>query len=164
MSIPPIANMRTEIHNPNTRPSTRPPAALTLHEFHGKTFSPPIPVYLPWNLSAAEFEQILERPENEPAFRFPALRNWLVRLLKALDAQQNAAHPFHKRPYRLEELNIEAVDWFDKKEHTWLGFMKIQAEIRNGPGAGDWVPGAAFLRGGSVAILVSPNIPLSHIP
>jgi ADP-sugar diphosphatase len=146
--------MRAEIHSPNTRPSTRPPAALTLQEFNNKTLSPPVPVYLPWNLTAQEFLQILDSPSDKPAFKFPALRNWLSGLLRALDAQQDESHPFHKQPYRLEELTIESVDWFDKKEYTRIGYMKIQSEIRNGSGNNEWIPGGAFLRGGSVAILV----------
>lgn len=147
--------MRAEIHNPNERPSTRPPAALTLREFNSKTLDPPVPVYLPWNLTAHEFTQILDSPSNKPAFKFPALRNWLLGLLGTLDAQKDESHPFHRQPYRLEELTVESVDWFDKKDYTRLGYMKIQSEIRNGSGDSDWIPGSAFLRGGSVAILVS---------
>ncbi|EMD63774.1 hypothetical protein COCSADRAFT_37531 [Bipolaris sorokiniana ND90Pr] len=145
--------MRAEIHNSNERPSTRPSAALTLREFNGKTLDPPLPVYLPWNLTAQEFTQILDSPSDKPAFKFPALRNWLLGLFRTLDAQKDESHPFHRQPYRLEELTIESVDWFDKKNYTRLGYMKIQSEIRNGSGDGDWIPGSAFLRGGSVAIL-----------
>lgn len=146
--------MRIQIHNPNIKPPARPPPALTLEEFNGKIFNPPVAVYLPWNLTAQEFSQLLDSPHDQPAFKFPALRNWLSGLLKALNAQQNEMHSFHKKPYRLEELTVESVDWFDKENHARLGYMKIQSEIRNGPGDDEWIPGAAFLRGGSVAVLV----------
>jgi hypothetical protein len=148
--------MLSETHNENLKPLENPQKALTITEFNSKTLNPPIPVYLPWNLSVEQFKQLLsdDSKDGKPAFGFPALKNWLTTLLNTLDAQQDKSHPFHTNPYRLRELNIEAADWF------WpgrLGFVKLQSVIRNDDpdDTKNWTPGAVFLRGGSVAILVS---------
>lgn len=87
--------------------------------------------------------------------------------------QENESHPYHKYPYRLRELDIQAVDWFWRNvpgKEDKLGFMKIQSKIETDPYVhegeekerADWLPGAVFLRGGSVAILVSSNNSLDH--
>ncbi len=96
----------------------------------------------------------------KPAFGFPAFENWFDRLLSNLALQDNEAHPFHKHPYKLREIEVQAVDWFHADK---LGFMKIQAKIETDAyihegedkARADWLPGAVFLRGGSVAVLVS---------
>ena len=104
--------------------------------------------------------------EPKAAFTFPALDNWLSKLLHNFDLQQNEAHPFHKHPYKLRMLEIQAVDWFWRNRPGYedkLGFMKIQSTIETDPylhggednPRADWIPGAIFLRGGSVAVLVS---------
>jgi hypothetical protein len=106
--------------------------------------------------STDQFKKLLpDTPEDgEPGFGFPALRNWFVKLLHALDAQEDELHPFHSNPYRLRKLDIEAADWFKEGK---LGFVKLQSEIRNDDPDDEknWTPGAVFLRGGSVAVLVS---------
>jgi ADP-sugar diphosphatase len=57
-------------------------------------------------------------------------------------------HPFHKDPYVLKEIRVQSVDWFGNK----IGFVKLRAVIENR--LGKELPGVAFLRGGSVAMLM----------
>jgi ADP-sugar diphosphatase len=129
--------------------------ALTI-EFNDQTFHPNIPVYLPWNLSTEQFKQIIRFSSSDnptSAFEFPALENWLTKLLEALAAQKDKLHPFYTNPYRIRKLDIEAADWFRPGK---LGYMKLQSEITNDDPdtKTNWLPGAAFLRGNSVAVLV----------
>lgn len=75
----------------------------------------------------------------------------------------------------LHEIDVQAVDWFwrDRPGHEDnLGFMKIQAKIETDAyihtseekARADWLPGAVFLRGGSVGILVRFSLtPLSPL-
>ncbi len=145
----------------------------TISQYKRYTFSPPVAVHLPESLTREEFEKLLTSQSNpKAAFTFPALDNWLSRLLYNFDLQNNEAHPFHKHPYKLRTLEVQAVDWFWRGLHgkeDKLGFMKIQAKIETDPfvhdgeekARADWVPGAVFLRGGSVAVLVSI---LYHLP
>ena len=161
-----------EIHNENLRSSIPRQPALTLKEFNGRILDPEVPVHLPWNLTAKEFTALLSGPEDYASslfpqyrlnFGFPALREWLSRLLDTLSTQNDMRHPFHAHPYALRKLDIEAVDWFSKGR---LGFMKIQSTIENDEQDGNWIPGAVFLRGGSVAVLVrlSPSPCLLNRP
>jgi len=147
--------MKVDDCHRNLRPAKEREKALTINEFNGKTLTPPVSVYLPWNLSTDQFKKLLpDTPEDgEPGFGFPALRNWFVKLLQALDAQEDELHPFHSNPYRLRKLDIEAADWFKEGK---LGFVKLQSEIRNDDPDDEknWTPGAVFLRGGSVAVLL----------
>jgi ADP-sugar diphosphatase len=140
--------------------------AFTLSTLQGQHFTPAIPVHLPSTLTPAEFHAILpSSPSTFPAYTFPALRNWLTALLANFALQDDASHPFHEHPYKLRELDVQAVDWFWRDvpgKEDKLGFMKLQAKIETEPyvhvgekdARADWVPGAVFLRGGSVAILV----------
>ncbi|KAF2691706.1 hypothetical protein K458DRAFT_381549 [Lentithecium fluviatile CBS 122367] len=59
-------------------------------------------------------------------------------------------HPFHDEPYTLRSIEIQSADWFGKDK---LGFVKLKAVIRNSKPKSD-LPGIAFLRGGSVAMLM----------
>lgn len=139
----------------------------TIKQYKQYTFNPPIEVSLPTGLTAAEFDRLLRSDSNsEVAFTFPALDNWLTKLLHNFRLQQDKAHPFHKHPYKLNMIEVQAVDWFwrDRKgREDKLGFMKIQSKIETDPyihdgepeARADWIPGAVFLRGGSVALLVS---------
>lgn len=153
--------------------------ALTITDYQGQTIEPGIAVYLPHNLTVEEFLRLLPSHTSErPAFTFSALDNWLSKLQKSLKLQEDEQHPFHKHPYRLLEIDIQAVDWFwrNRKGHEdKLGFMKIQAKIETDPYEHvdgdkkdvkpDWIPGAVFLRGGSVAILVCKGqVALYHTP
>ncbi|KAF2819382.1 hypothetical protein CC86DRAFT_472187 [Ophiobolus disseminans] len=140
-------------------PSTRDPS-LTLTHFQGLALDTPIDIFLPDTLAASQLNLLLpDDISSDPAFTFPALQHWLSRSLKNLARQQNARHPHHKIPYSLRAIDIQAVDWFTK---TKLGFMKIQAKLETDPyvhegekeAKVDWLPGAVFLRGGSVAMLI----------
>jgi ADP-sugar diphosphatase len=81
--------------------------------------------------------------------KFPAFRTWLSSLTKSLQQQQQTCHPFHRLPYTLRSIKVQAVDFFGGKR---LGFVKLKAEISNDNG--DTLPGSVFLRGGSVAMLL----------
>lgn len=140
--------------------------SFTLSNYDGQAPSPAIKIKLPENLTADELSRILCLGDSkEPAYGFPALRDWLSKLLQSLRLQQNAAHPHHKHPYNISEIHIQAVDWFWRNRtghEDKLGFLKLQSTIRTDPylhdgedkERADWVPGAVFLRGGSVAMLV----------
>ncbi|KAF1997143.1 nudix hydrolase 14 [Amniculicola lignicola CBS 123094] len=96
-------------------------------------------------------------PQNlaqDQLLNFPAFKNWISTLQHSLSLQKQESHAFHKDPYKLRKVDIQAVDWFTK---TKLGFVKIQAEVTTD--RGDWLPGAVFLRGGSVGMLIvlQPN-------
>jgi ADP-sugar diphosphatase len=142
----------TTIHKNLPSTSKREPS-LNLTKYNGEALSPPVPVHLPYNLSAKQFLDLFDSQAEKPAYGFPALNSWFSKLLANLKRQQNEAHPHHKRPYQLKELDVEAADWFWRDR---LGFMKIQSTINRGEGNDDWLSGAVFLRGGSVAILVRP--------
>jgi ADP-sugar diphosphatase len=141
---------------------------LRLHQVRDQRLSPFVSVYLPDNLSTLELHSLLPTSPANPAFTFPALQNWLLRLTANFKLQENESHPYHKHPYKLRELDIQAVDWFWRDvpgKEDKLGFMKIQSKIETDPyvhegekeARADWLPGAVFLRGGSVAILVRPS-------
>ena len=51
----------------------------------------------------------------------------------------------------LRKIDIQTVDYFGGER---IGFVKLQAEVSNDEG--EKLPGAVFLRGGSVGMLVSP--------
>lgn len=140
--------------------------SLVLTKFQDQLLDHAIKVNLPRTITAAQFLRLLPTSTaDSPAFQFPALRNWLFKLLKNFKLQENEQHPYHKNPYRLRAIDVQAVDWFWKSadgQDGKLGFMKIQAKIETDPYLHpdsnkvepDWLPGAVFLRGGSVAMLV----------
>lgn len=84
----------------------------------------------------------------------PAFKHWLTRLLHNLALQDNPSHVFHTNPYRLKTIDLQAPTWFPGDK---LGFLKAQCTVET-DGAQEekkqWLPGAVFLRGGSVAVLV----------
>ncbi|KAF1847521.1 uncharacterized protein K460DRAFT_414257 [Cucurbitaria berberidis CBS 394.84] len=156
------------VHDDHIPASSLRGASLTLQEYNGEELTTAIPVYLPHNFTAQEFIALFPQPSSpssKPAFTFPALHNWFSRLLSNFKLQNDALHPFQKRPYKLFEIDVQAVDWFWRNrpgQEDKLGFMKIQAKIETDPyvhgeeekARADWLPGAVFLRGGSVAILI----------
>lgn len=81
---------------------------------------------------------------------FPAFNIWLSTLQRSLARQRNPNHAFHKKPYFLRRIDIQAVDYFGGGR---LGFVKMKADVSND--VGEKLPGSVFLRGGSVGILVS---------
>ncbi|KAF2852704.1 hypothetical protein T440DRAFT_497702 [Plenodomus tracheiphilus IPT5] len=154
------------VHDEVPSSFTRKPT-LALQEFNGEDLTPSVQVYLPHNLRPREFLRLFTSSTStfKPAFTFPALQNWFSKLNQNLKLQDHEDHPFHKHPYRLREIEIQAVDWFWRNKpgkEDKLGFMKIQAKIETDPylhdgeesERADWLPGAVFLRGGSVAMLI----------
>jgi len=96
----------------------------------------PVPVSLPSNLP------------KDLLLSFPAFKNWLATLQHSLSLQSDKGHTFHANPYALKRIEVQSVDWFGKR----LGFVKLQASVENNNG--ESLPGAVFLRGGSVAMLL----------
>ncbi|KAJ8118044.1 hypothetical protein ONZ43_g4071 [Nemania bipapillata] len=100
--------------------------------------SPAISVSLPEGLSE---EQLLS---------FSPFNSWLKTLTTSLSLQRsNAAHPFHEDPYALRAITVQSYDLFGGQR---VGFLKLRAEVTNS--AGESLPGAVFLRGPSVGMLV----------
>lgn len=84
-----------------------------------------------------------DRPTNMLA------QTWLQTLTRSLALQStDETHPFHTDPYALRSITIQSHDRFG----TRIGFLKLSASIANA--AGEKLPGAVFLRGPSVAMLV----------
>lgn len=149
--------------------------SLSLQEYNNKALASPVKVFLPASLTSKEFLNLLEAGSSsskKPAYGFPAFQSWFSKLLKSFNDQDNEAHPFHKHPYQLREIDVQAVDWFWRNRpghEDKLGFMKIQSKIQTAAythdgekkSRADWLPGAVFLRGGSVAVLVRSFIHLS---
>ncbi|CAI7657684.1 unnamed protein product [Penicillium bialowiezense] len=82
-------------------------------------------------------------------YSFPPFKNWLSTLQNSLARQKSPSHEFHKDPYVLRHLEIQAADRF---EGARLGFVKLKATVSNG--RGETLPGSVFLRGGSVGMLL----------
>ncbi|QGA16750.1 hypothetical protein EYB26_004418 [Talaromyces marneffei] len=80
---------------------------------------------------------------------FPAFKTWLSTLRKSLAEQTSPTHEFHKAPYKLRKIDIQAVDYFGRGR---LGFIKMKADVSND--SGERLPGSILLRGGSVAMLL----------
>lgn len=89
---------------------------------------------------------------QEELLSFPAFGVWIETLRKSLAAQKAPSHAFHGDPYVLRGIEIQAVDRFGGGR---LGFVKMKAEVSNENG--ESLPGSVFLRGGSVAMLVSES-------
>ncbi|KAF2270088.1 NUDIX family hydrolase [Lojkania enalia] len=98
---------------------------------------PPCKVSLPQNLTQ---DQLLN---------FTAFKNWLSTLQHSLSLQKQKDHASHATPYKLRNIDVQSADWFSS---TKLGFVKLQAEVSNDDG--EWLPGAVFLRGGSIGMLI----------
>ncbi|KAK3372318.1 hypothetical protein B0H63DRAFT_291922 [Podospora didyma] len=80
---------------------------------------------------------------------FHPFATWISTLKNSLHLQtQNPSHPFHSDPYVLRSITVQSHDLFGQR----LGFLKLVAEVSNG--AGETLPGAVFMRGPSVAMLV----------
>lgn len=80
---------------------------------------------------------------------WPAFKNWTKTLQSNLELQYtDPNHDFGDDPYLLKSVTIQSVDWFGQR----VGFLKLKAVIRNAKGTE--LPGVAFLRGGSVAMLM----------
>lgn len=92
-----------------------------------------------------------------------AYKSWLSQLVQNLALQQNPDHVFHKNPYKLKTIDLQAPTWFPSGPLPGkLGFLKAQCTVEADhldDGVKQWLPGAVFLRGGSVGILVGFALP-----
>lgn len=102
--------------------------------------NPPCPVRLTDNITQ---DQLLS---------YPAFKTWHKTILHSLSLQSNPTHEFSKSPYILREITLQSVDWFGSGDKKRLGFVKFQAQITNDNG--EYLPGAVFMRGSSVAMLL----------
>lgn len=84
---------------------------------------------------------------------FPAFKTWIEALQYSLRTQNHPKHTFHGTPYQLRSINVQAVDFFGGGR---LGFVKLKTEVSNDKG--EKLPGSVFLRGGSVAMMVSLSV------
>lgn len=97
---------------------------------------------------------------RDDLLQFPAFKTWLSTVQRSLERQQHPNHEFHKDPYVLRQIDIQAVDFFKGGR---LGFVKLKADVSNSQGEG--LPGSVFLRGGSVGMLLilqPDDVPLSN--
>ncbi|KAH6854817.1 hypothetical protein B0I37DRAFT_40245 [Chaetomium sp. MPI-CAGE-AT-0009] len=98
-----------------------------------------IPITLPTGLSQSQL------------LAFPPFNAWLTTLQTSLTTQRTTpTHPFHADPYTLRAVTVQAFDLFGPEQR--LGFVKLTSAVTNA--AGEALPGAVFLRGPSVAMLV----------
>jgi hypothetical protein len=95
-----------------------------------------IPVVLPSNITQDQLTS------------FTPFNTWFSTLTSSLTKQSEPNHPFRSSPYELQKIVVQSVDWFGSR----VGFIKLQAQVQNSKN--EWLPGAVFLRGPSVAILV----------
>lgn len=109
-------------------------------------FDPDCHVHLPQDVSK---DQILS---------FRAFNDWASTLKKSLETQKSPDHTFHSTPYKLRKIDIQSVDFFGGSR---IGFIKFKADVSNDEG--EKLPGAVFLRGGSVGMLVRASHPSRHI-
>ncbi|KAF2794386.1 nudix hydrolase 14 [Melanomma pulvis-pyrius CBS 109.77] len=86
---------------------------------------------------------------EEELLNFPAFVKWITTLTRSLALQNSKAHKFNSSPYKIEKIDVQSIVRFGPDK---VGFIKIQATIKNE--RGEWIPGAVFLRGGSVAMLM----------
>lgn len=99
----------------------------------------------------------LDDLSRDELLAFPAFKTWLSTLQRSLARQRNPAHEFHRAPYSLRKIDIQAVDYFGGGR---LGFVKMKADVSNDHG--QKLPGSIFLRGGSVGMLVR-DFPISFL-
>ncbi|KAF2014863.1 NUDIX family hydrolase [Aaosphaeria arxii CBS 175.79] len=85
--------------------------------------------------------------KEEQLQNWAPFKNWKSTLRTNLEAQADPKHVHNLDPYSLQSITIQSVDWFGNR----IGFIKLYAEIQNSKTD---LPGIAFLRGGSVAVLM----------
>lgn len=72
----------------------------------------------------------------------------MERLQSNLGLQSQSSHEFHSTPYALRSIKVQSIDRWGPK----IGFIKIIASVTNN--GGESLPGAVFLRGASVGMMV----------
>ncbi|KAK1837078.1 putative nudix domain-protein [Podospora conica] len=98
-----------------------------------------VPITLPASLTQ---DQVLQ---------FQPFQSWLQTLHHSLTTQSSPSHPFHTNPYALRSITIQSHDLFGP---TRIGFLKLTCSVTTATSPSEWLPGAVFLRGPSVAMLV----------
>lgn len=106
-----------------------------------------IPVHLPNSITPHELEDM------------KAFKDWKTTLHANLRLQnEQEDHAFHTHPYSLRSIEVKSVTRFPNGN---VGFIKIDAAVERDSFPGDEqrripksLPGTAFLRGGSVAMLM----------
>jgi ADP-sugar diphosphatase len=112
-------------------------ATFKLNEEEG--FGDSVEVTLPSNVTAEQLQA------------FVPFKDWKATLRQNLGLQRSDAdHAHHKDPYFLRSITVQSVDWFGKR----IGFVKFSAKVQNSNSDRPDIPGIAFLRGGSVAVLM----------
>src|SRR5947199_10331924 len=53
---------------------------------------------------------------REQLLGFPAFKNWLSSLEHSISLQDSDKHAFNASPYKLQRINVQAVDWFGGKK------------------------------------------------
>jgi ADP-sugar diphosphatase len=87
---------------------------------------------------------------KDELLNFPAFAEWAKTLKSSLALQRtDPKHAFHDFPYTVRSITVQSADKFTA---TRVGFVKLKAEIMND--RNEDLPGIAFLRGGSVAMLM----------
>jgi ADP-sugar diphosphatase len=82
-----------------------------------------------------------------------AQKNWIHTLTTNLSLQYtDPHHSFHSTPYVLRSITVQSLDRFGPHSTSRIGFIKLQTLISND--LSENLPGAVFLRGASVAMLV----------
>jgi len=102
-----------------------------------------------WN-PAVEVE-LLDDMTKEELLEFRAFRDWSRTLKASLALQKSEKHAFHKTPYKLLHIQCQATDRMYVEPKRIL-FLKLQVTVENDQK--ERLPGAVFLRGGSVAMLM----------
>lgn len=115
---------------------------FTLDGFHSPHSSRAPEVHLPDGIGITE----------EQLRNFHAFVTWHDTLKANLALQHTEVdHAFHADPYALHKIEVQSVDWFGRSK---IGFVKLKSFIRNSKPKSEPLPGIAFLRGGSVAVLM----------
>lgn len=94
---------------------------------------------------------LLDDMTKEELLEFRAFRDWLRTLKASLALQRFEDHALHKSPYKLKHIQCQATDRTYTEPKRIL-FLKLQVTVEND--LGERLPGAVFLRGGSVAMLM----------
>lgn len=107
-------------------------------------FGTKVPVYLPNTITRNELELM------------KAFADWKRTLHANLALQSEKDHAFHEHPYSLRSIEVKSVTKFPTGR---VGFIKIDAAVKRDRFPGDdklpeALPGTAFIRGGSVAMLM----------
>lgn len=114
------------------------------------------PITLPAGLTQDQVLQFqpfqVRSPPPSPTAPTNPPQSWLQTLHRSLTTQSSPSHPFHTNPYTLHSITIQSHDLFGPR----IGFLKLTCSVTttSTSSPAEWLPGAVFLRGPSVAMLV----------